>query len=127
MARILGLGGVFFKAQDPQGLSAWYRRVFDLAFEDWGGIAFPLAPAAAQPGACQVFSAFAGDTAYFSPSAKDFMINLMVDDLDGVLARAAEAGVEPIWRDDSDPNGRFAHLIDPEGVKLELWQPKTPD
>ncbi len=125
MAAILGIGGIFFKSQDPAQLADWYRRVFDLAFADWGGIAFPITPAAAQPGACQVFSAFPAATTYFAPSEKPFMINLMVDDLDGVLARAAHAGVEPVWRDDADPNGRFAHVIDPEGTKIELWEPKA--
>ena len=52
------------------------------------------------------------------------MINLMVDDLDGVLARAAEAGVEPLDRNDADPSGRFAWLLDPGGAKVELWEPK---
>lgn len=125
MAGILGIGGVFFKSEDPGRLAEWYRRVFDLAFEDWGGIAFPIAPAAAKPGACQVFSAFSATTTYFAPSEKPFMINLMVDDLDGVLMRAAGAGVEPVWRDDADHNGRFAHVIDPEGTKIELWEPKA--
>ena len=70
-----------------------------------------------------MFSAFETDTTYFAPSTKDFMINLAVDDLDGILASCAEHGVEANVLPD-EPNGRFAHILDPEGTKIELWQPK---
>jgi predicted enzyme related to lactoylglutathione lyase len=123
MARVLGIGGVFFKSKDPGALTNWYRDVFGLEFEDWGGLVFRPEAMAAQPGAGTVFSPFAADTTYFAPSTKDFMINLAVDDLDGILASCAKHGVEAnVFSDDS--NGRFAHLLDPEGTKIELWQPK---
>jgi predicted enzyme related to lactoylglutathione lyase len=70
-----------------------------------------------------VFSPFEADTTYFAPSTKDFMINLAVDDLDGILARCAQQGVEASVFPDQ-PNGRFAHILDPEGTKIELWQPR---
>lgn len=75
------------------------------------------------PGAGTVFSPFAATTDCFAPSTHDFMINLMVDDLAGLLAQAAAAGVEPVKRQDAE-YGRFAHIVAPEGRKLELWQPR---
>ena len=124
MAQVIGLGGLFFKSADGDAMREWYGRVLGLAFEPWGGIVFLPETAAAHPGAGTVFSAFAPNTDYFAPSDKEFMFNLMVDDLDGVLARAAEQGVEPVKTFPEEANGRFAHIMDPEGRKIELWQPK---
>lgn len=118
MAKVLGIGGVFFKVEDPGALRDWYRRVLGLAIEDWGGLAFePLERGVT------VWSLFAADTDYFAQSTHDMMINFVVDDLDGMLAHAASEGVAPIGRDDSDGNGRFAWLLDPTGRKIELWEP----
>ena len=125
MAKILGLGGLFFKSVDPAALAEWYGRVLGISFEDWGGVVFLPDTAAAQPGAATIFSPFKIDSDYFAPSDKDYMFNLMVDDLDGMLARCAEHGVEPISPVVDEFNGRFAHIIDPEGTKIELWEPKA--
>ena len=92
MARILGLGGLFFKSADADGVRDWYARVLGLEFHPWGGTVFTPDVAAAQPGAGTVFSPFGSDTDYFAPSDRDFMFNLMVDDLDAMLARCAEHG-----------------------------------
>jgi predicted enzyme related to lactoylglutathione lyase len=124
MPTVLGLGGLFFKSADPAAMQDWYSRVLGLSFESWGGIVFTPDAAAAHPGAATVFSAFAADSDYFAPSDKDYMFNLMVDDLGGILARCAENGVEPIAAIVDEFNGRFAHIIDPEGRKIELWEPK---
>lgn len=126
MAKVLGIGGVFFKSKDPVGLAHWYRDVIGLELEDWGGIVFRPEAMAAHPGAATVFSPFGEDTTYFAPSTREFMINLAVDDLDGILASCAQHGVEATVLPD-EPNGRFAHVIDPEGTKIELWQPKPMD
>jgi predicted enzyme related to lactoylglutathione lyase len=125
MPKILGIGGLFFKSVDPAAMQAWYARVLGFSFEDWGGIVFTPDAAATQPGAATIFSAFKADTDYFAPSEKDFMFNLMVDDLDGILARCAEQGVTPLAPVLDEFNGRFAHIMDPEGRKIELWQPKA--
>jgi predicted enzyme related to lactoylglutathione lyase len=117
MARVLGLGGIFVKAPDMDAWRAWYRDVLGIAFEDHGSAIFRhpdtgftnLAP-------------FAPDTDYFRPSSQPFMINLIVEDIDGVLARAQAAGAEALGHQDED-YGRFAWLIDPAGVKVELWEP----
>lgn len=124
MAKVLGIGGLFFKTADGEKLRAWYGRVLGLEFADWGGVVFTPDAAAAHPGAGTVFSPFKADTDHFAPSDKEFMFNLMVDDLDGALARAKAEGVEPVKVYPDEANGRFAHIMDPEGRKIELWEPK---
>jgi predicted enzyme related to lactoylglutathione lyase len=120
MASVVGVGGVFIKAPDVDAWKAWYQKVLGLTLEDFGGAVFEH-PAIG----CSQIAAFGADTDYFAPSPHALMVNLIVDDLDGVLARAAEAGETPISRQDGE-YGRFAALIDPAGVKLELWQPPSP-
>lgn len=123
MAKVLGVGGIFFKSKDPAALLKWYSEVVGLELQEWGGvILFPQAMAD-HPGAVTVFSPFKQDTTYFEPSKKDFMINLAVDDLEGILASCKKHGVEAKVLPD-EPNGRFAHISDPEGTRIELWQPK---
>lgn len=119
--RITGIGGIFFKAKDPKALAAWYRDVLGLPLESWGGAT--LDPAAPGHPPVLVWNAFPADTTYFAPSERDHMINYAVDDLDAFLARIEAKGVEVLKRDDSDPSGKFAWILDPEGNKLELWQP----
>ena len=120
--RITGIGGVFFKAKDPKVLAAWYRDVLGLPLEAWGGAA--LRYDAPQHPPAVVWNAFPASTKYFAPSTGDFMINYAVDDMDALLARLRAKGVEILKQDDSDENGRFAWILDPEGNKIELWQPK---
>jgi predicted enzyme related to lactoylglutathione lyase len=79
---------------------------------------------AGHPGSATIWSPFPADTDYFEPSAREFMVNLAVDDLDGMVARCAEHGVEVSVLSDDQPNGRFGHLVDPDGTKIELWEPK---
>lgn len=124
MARVLGLGGLFFKSADPAATREWYARVLGIDFADWGGTVFLPETAAAHPGAGTVFSPFRADTDYFAPSEERFMFNLMVDDLRDMLARCAAQGVAPVLEMFGEANGDFAHIIDPEGRKIELWQPK---
>ena len=121
--KVLGLGGLFFKSADPQATNDWYARVLGIKVEPWGTI-FTPDDAAAHPGAATVFSPFKADTDYFAPSDKEFMFNLMVNDLDGMLARCAEHGVVPVKTFPDEANGSFAHVMEPEGRKIELWEPK---
>jgi catechol 2,3-dioxygenase-like lactoylglutathione lyase family enzyme len=118
---ITGVGGVFFKAKDPKALAAWYRDVLGLPLESWGG-AMLRNDAPGHPPAL-IWNAFPASTSYFAPSTGSFMINYAVDDMDAFLARLHAKGVEPLKRED-DPNGRFAWVLDPEGNKVELWEPK---
>ena len=126
MQRVRGIGGFFFKAVDPKALSAWYRDALGLGVEAWGGAFFPWESLKTSDGAGTVWSPFAQDTTYFAPSEKPFMLNFVVDDLDAMLtqAKAAEAVVEDKITDDD--NGRFGWLMDPEGNRIELWQPRQP-
>jgi predicted enzyme related to lactoylglutathione lyase len=124
MASVIGVGGVFLKARDPDALRAWYERVLGIAMQDWNGAVFLPQSMAEQPGAGTVVSFFPEDTDYFAPSTKPFMVNLAVDDLAGILARAKNEGVEPVRTFEEQANGRFAHIVDPEGTTLELWEPK---
>jgi predicted enzyme related to lactoylglutathione lyase len=118
MARVLGIGGVFFKAEDGAAVGEWYRRVLGVDVADWGGAVFPPLKRG-----YHVWSPFKADTTYFQPGTAAFMVNFVVDDLDGVLEKARAAGVEPVGREDGDANGRFAWLVDAAGVKIELWEP----
>jgi predicted enzyme related to lactoylglutathione lyase len=123
MARVLGLGGLFFKSANPEACKQWYGRVLGIAIDEWGAFFSPDA-AAAHPGAGTAFSPFKADTDYFAPSDKEFMFNLMVDDLDAILARCAAHGVLPVKNLPDEGMGRFAHIMDPEGRKIELWEPR---
>lgn len=125
MAKVLGLGGLFFKSPDPKATCDWYARVLGIDFGEWGGTVFLPQTAATQEGAATVFSPFSADTTYFAPSDSSFMFNLIVDDLDAILARCAEAGVHPVGDLMDEPNGRFAHVMDCDGRKVELWEPKA--
>ena len=119
--RITGVGGIFFKAKDPKTLAAWYRDVLGLPLEPWGGAALRY-DAPGHPPAL-AWNAFPASTAYFSPSTSDFMINYAVDDLDALAARLRAKNVAILKREE-DANGRFAWILDPEGNKVELWEPK---
>jgi catechol 2,3-dioxygenase-like lactoylglutathione lyase family enzyme len=121
---ITGVGGVFFKSKDPKALAAWYRDVLGLNVEAWGGAILKYDAPGHPP--LVVWNAFAQGSDYFAPSTRDFMLNYAVDDLDAFLARLAGKGVKPLKRDDTDPNGKFAWIVDPDGTKIELWQPKAP-
>ena len=125
MASVVGIGGVFFKSKDPKALAAWYRDKLGIEIADWGGAIFPLRdPKAAPKHAVQVWGPFKQDTDYFGPSKREYMINFEVDNLDAMIAQLKAKGVAVLKRDDSDPNGRFAWILDPDGTKIELWQPK---
>jgi predicted enzyme related to lactoylglutathione lyase len=124
MAKVIGIGGLFFKSADPAATRDWYARVLGIEFASWGGMKFRPEVAAAHPGAATVFSPFGADSDYFAPSGKEFMFNLMVDDMDAILARAAREGVTPIKTMPDEGMGRFAHIMDLDGRKVELWEPK---
>ena len=120
--RITGIGGVFFKAKDPKALAAWYRDVLGMPVQSWGGAA--LHYDAQNHPAAAAWSAFAASSNYFAPSTAPFMVNYTVDDMDAIVARLKAKNVEILKRDDSDDNGRFTWVVDPEGNKVELWEPK---
>lgn len=118
---ITGIGGVFFKAKDPKALVAWYRDVLGLPVQVWGGAALRYDAPKHPPAAA--WRLFSEKTGYFAPSTSDFMIDYAVDDMDAIVARLQAKGVEILKRTD-DESGRFAWIVDPEGHKIELWEPK---
>jgi len=122
MQRVRGIGGVFFKARDTAALAAWYRDHLGVPVEDWGGARFVWAEHDGG-GAATVWSPFSADTKYFAPSQSSFMINFRVDDLDAMLAQLRAAGAQVEDKVDDSEFGRFGWVIDPEGNKIELWQP----
>lgn len=124
MARITGIGGVFFKARDPAALAAWYRDVLGLETEPGGAVTFSWADDP-QPGGTghTVWGPFHQDTTYFDPSDKPFMFNFRVDDLDGFPARLRKAGVTVDDKTETYDYGRFGWAMDPEGNRIELWEP----
>jgi predicted enzyme related to lactoylglutathione lyase len=124
MAKALGVGGVMFKSADPKATMAWYARVLGVDLEDWGGAIFQPAALAGKPGAATVFNTMRVDADYLAPSTSDCLINFVVDDLDGVLARCKKHGAEPVKLFPEEFNGRFAHVMDPDGRKIELWEPR---
>lgn len=119
---VTGVGGVFLRAKDPKALVAWYRDVLGVPIEAWGGAAFRDDAAGHPPKVA--WSAFPTATTYFAPSTADVMIDYAVDDLDAIVERLRAKGVEILDRRDDDPSGRFACIVDPEGRKVELWEPK---
>ncbi len=117
MASITGFGGIFLRANDPKALYQWYEQHLGLVKSD-GAYAFPARTQ--QPRV--IFALFKQDNAYF-PVAQKSMINLQVDDLDGVLDRLIEKGVTVDPKRDSYDFGKFGWITDPEGNRIELWQP----
>lgn len=123
MERVRGIGGVFLKAREPAGLAAWYRDRLGVVLEDWGGARFSWREHDPRGEACTVFSFFAQDSPYFAPSPAPFMLNFRVDDLDAMLAQLRAAGEKVDDRVEDSEFGRFGWVLDPEGNKVELWQP----
>ena len=120
MKRVTGIGGIFFKSQDPKALGDWYRK--HLGFDvdaSFGGAMFQ----SGEPGAYTLWSPFKHDTKYIEPSAKPFMLNLRVDDLDALLPVLRAEGVQVLQRGESGEYGKFGYIVDPEGTLIELWQP----
>lgn len=122
MAKALGVGGIFFKSPDPAALMAWYQRHLGFSPETIGYTVFP--PSAMPPAGATVFAAFKADSNKFAPSAREFMFNLVVDDLDGALKQVVEGGARLVDDVVSDEIGRFGWFLDPDGNKVELWEPK---
>jgi predicted enzyme related to lactoylglutathione lyase len=128
MARITGIGGVFFKARgDHKALAEWYARHLGLALEPWGGAILKWPEDTSDDRGITVWNLAAADSQWFSPSGSSFMINYRVDDMDGLLAQLRAGGVEVVAGPETHENGVFAWIMDPEGNKVELWQPMAWD
>ena len=117
MAKVTGLGGIFYKVADPAATQKWYQDTLGVG-GDWGAM-FPFS--GDSPDGYTLLSPFKAATDYFAPSDAPFMINLRVDDLDGLIANLAVKGVSILARQNEE-YGRFAWIIDPDGIKIELFQ-----
>jgi catechol 2,3-dioxygenase-like lactoylglutathione lyase family enzyme len=122
MKRVTGIGGIFFKAKDPAALSAWYRDHLGLDVTSWNGAVFNWGGEGSEPG-MTLWSPFAADTTYMAPGTASFMINFRVADLDALIAALRAEGCEVLDKTDTSEQGKFGWVIDPEGNKVELWEP----
>ncbi len=128
MARITGIGGVFFKSKgEGAALAAWYQKHLGMVLEDFGGAVLKWPDDRAEDQGLTVWHVADGDTTWFSPSGSSFMINYRVDNLGEMLEQLRASGVEIVGGPESHENGKFAWIMDPEGNKVELWEPMTWD
>ena len=124
MAKVTGIGGVFLKCRgDSAALAAWYQTHLGLPLETWGGAILRWPDDKAEDQGLTVWSLADKDSQWFSPSNSAFMINYRVDDMDALLAQLRAAGIEIVGGPESHENGKFAWIMDPDGNKVELWQP----
>ena len=126
--RVTGIGGVFFLANsDNQVLSRWYEQHLGIRLEDWGGGVLEWKNDTAEDGGATVWNVAASDSDWFAPSRARFMINYRVDDMDQLIRKLRAADIELIDGPQYEENGVFAWIMDPEGNKVELWEPKLWD
>lgn len=123
MARVLGVGGIFFRARNPRKLGDWYQEWLGVPVEHPHGAVFKSDTL--PPGGFVVWTPFDQATTYFDPSDRQFMFNLIVDKLDEALLQVREGGARIVGEIEEYEFGRFGWFIDPEGNKVELWQPKA--
>ncbi|MGC2112336.1 MAG: VOC family protein [Candidatus Korobacteraceae bacterium] len=121
MKRVMGLGGIFFKAKDPQALYEWYRK--HLGIESAPDGTGAMWHDADNP-AFNVWAIFPQETKYFEPSQSSFMINFRVENLDALLKTLREEGVQVDEKVERCDYGNFGWIVDPEGNRVELWEPK---
>ena len=128
MAKVTGIGGVFFKSTgDHKKLAEWYGKNLGIQFESWGGGILKWPDDKANDGGLTVWHVAEKDSKWFSPSTSSFMINYRIDNMDEMLAQLKQNGVEILKGPDTDVNGKFAWILDPDGNKVELWEPMAWD
>lgn len=122
MQRVTGLGGVFFKARDPKALAEWYRVHLGLDVTPWGGVVFEWGGPGSSPG-MTIWSPMPADSGKMAPGTASFMLNFRVADLDALLAALRAEGCQVLDEVEDSAFGRFGWVLDPEGHKVELWEP----
>lgn len=120
--KVIGIGGIFFKSQKREELNDWYRVHLGIESESWGAV-FPWKRVDTNEETYTAWSTFKHDTKYLAPSSKDFMINYQVLDLAELLIDLEKEGVSILPEREESEFGKFAWLMDPEGNKIELWEP----
>ena len=128
MAKVTGIGGVFFKSRnDHKALAAWYQKHLGMTLESFGGAVLSWPEDKAEDGGLTVWHVAGKESQWFSPSDSSFMINYRVDNLTELIAQLRAEGVEVVGGPESHENGKFAWIMDPDGNKVELWEPKMWD
>jgi predicted enzyme related to lactoylglutathione lyase len=122
MERVLGVGGVFFKAKDPKALAEWYAKHLGVPFDE----GMPYGTFTAEAGDQTVYSVFPQDTQHFAPSTASYMFNFRVRSLSAMLDQLRAAGVQVDDKVEEYDYGNFGWVMDPEGNRIELWEPKVP-
>jgi predicted enzyme related to lactoylglutathione lyase len=123
VARVTGIGGIFIRARDSKALAAWYAQHLGIQLNDWGGAQFLWADEVPPTTGSTAWSVFPADTKYFGSGSQPYMVNYRVDDLDALLVQLEAAGVTIDPKRENASYGRFAWITDPEGNRVELWQP----
>ena len=124
MKRVTGIGGIFFKAKDAPALRAWYQRHLGIDVQAWGGAPFAWTDSDGKPtGGTTVWCVFKETSDKFAPGDPPFMVNYRVQDLRALLAALKAEGCNVLEKIDDSEYGKFGWVIDPEGNKVELWQP----
>lgn len=124
MKRVTGIGGIFFKAKDPAALGAWYKKHLGVDVQSWGGATFPWTDDAGKPvNGTTAWFITGADSDKFTPGKAPFMVNYRVADLGSLLAALRTEGCNVLDKTDDSEYGKFGWVIDPEGNKVELWQP----
>ena len=128
MAKVTGIGGVFFKStNDHKKLAEWYSQNLGIQLEPWGGAILKWSDDTSADHGLTVWHVAEKDTEWFSPSRSSFMINYRIDNMSEMLADLKRKGVEICKGPESDENGTFAWILDPDGNKVELWEPMPRD
>jgi len=121
--KVTGIGGIFFKCKDPEKLRNWYKDHLGMVTNEYGSlIEFRLTDEPEKKGYLQ-WSPFGEKTKYFEPSKKDFMINYRVENIEALVEELIKAGIDVVDTIEEFEYGKFVHIMDPEGNKLELWEP----
>jgi len=123
MKRVTGIGGIFFKSNNPEKINAWYKDHLGLKVNEYGSLFQGREFNNPDNRTLLQWAPFKDDTDYFKPCEKEFMINYRVDDLEALLIELEKEGIETVTKLQSFPYGKFAHIMDPEGNKIELWEP----
>jgi predicted enzyme related to lactoylglutathione lyase len=124
MKRVTGVGGIFFKAKDPKAMQAWYKRHLGIDVQSWGGVTFDWKDADGRPvGGTTVWCISSAESDTFAPSTAPFMVNYRVADVRALLTALKEEGCNVLDKFDDSEYGKFGWVIDPEGNKVELWEP----
>ncbi|MCX6189387.1 MAG: VOC family protein [Bacteroidetes bacterium] len=123
MKRVTGIGGVFFKCKDPKKTTEWYQKHLGLDTNPYGGTFEWYESTDSKKKAQTQWTPFAETTKYFEPSTKDFMINYRVENLEALVEELKKEGVTIVDKIEAFDYGKFVHILDGEGNKIQLWEP----